>query len=156
MTPENLEKIKEVILEFFRKTGLEIEKVEIKESQDPAVSVNLKVEEPQSLIGERGQTLAEIQRLLKIILQKKAAPGELFYINLDINDYKKNKEEYLRELAASAADEVSITKREKQLFPMSAFERRIVHVELASRSDIETESAGHEPERKVIIKPRPL
>jgi spoIIIJ-associated protein len=119
MTQENLEKIKEIIREFFGKTGLEIEIIEI----------------------------------IKIILQRKVAPQDPFYIDLDVNDYKKKKKEYLREIAISAADEVALTKEEKQLSPMSAFERRIIHTELASRPEVETESIGQEPERKVIIKP---
>jgi len=156
VTQENLEKIKEIVHEFFSKTGLGIEITEIKNVQDSSVSISLKVEDPQALIGERGQTLAEIQRLLKIILQKKLSPEEPFYINLDINDYKKKKEEYLKEVAASVADEVSLTKKEKQLDAMPAFDRRIIHTELAARADIETESIGQEPERRVLIKPRPL
>jgi spoIIIJ-associated protein len=38
---------------------------------------------------------------------------------------------------------------------MSAYERRIIHLELAGRSDVTTESIGEEPERKVVIKPYP-
>lgn len=156
MTWEKLEKVKESVHEFFEKTGLKIETLEIKDLQDSSVSVDLEIEEPQALIGEQGKTLTEIQRLLKIVLQRKLSPEQPFYIDLDINGYKKKKREYLRETALSAADEVSLTKKEKQLPPMPAFERRIIHTELASRSDIETESIGEEPERSVIIKPRLL
>ena len=153
MIQENLEKIKEIIREFFTKTGLAIEIIEVKDSQDSAVLINLRAEEPQALIGERGQTLAEIQRLLKIILQRKLALEKPFYINLDINGYKEKKKEYLREMAISAANEVVLTKKEKQLTPMSAFERRIIHAELMSRPEVETESVGQDPERSVVIKP---
>jgi len=156
MTQENLEKIKEAVREFFGKTGLAIEEIEIREPQNSTIAINLKIEEPQTLIGERGQTLAEVQRLLKIILQKKVPSEESFYVNLDVNEYKKKKAEYLREIARSAADEVILTKKEKQLPAMSAFERRIIHTELASRPDTETESVGQEPERRVVIKPRLL
>jgi len=149
----NLEKIKEVIEEFFAKTGLNIE-VEVKTPEEQTIPINLKAEEPQLLIGERGQTLAEIQRLLKIVLKKKAALETPFYINLDINEYKKKKIEYLKEIARTTADEVVLTKTEKQLSPMPAFERRVVHMELASREDITTESLGQEPGRMIIIKPR--
>ena len=82
MNQENLNKIKEMVREFFGKTGLTIEEIEIKEPQDSAIAINLKLEEPQTLIGERGQTLAEVQRLLKIILQKKITSEEPFYIML--------------------------------------------------------------------------
>ncbi|MCD6402414.1 hypothetical protein J7L36_00985, partial [bacterium] len=77
------------------------------------------------------------------------------YINLDINKYKKKKTEYLKELANSVADQVALTKKEKVLPPMQAFERRIIHLELADRSDVTTESIGKEPERRVVVKPYP-
>ena len=80
--------------------------------------------------------------------------GKLFYLNLDINDYKKKKVEYLKGLAHDLADEVVLTKKEKSFLPMSAYERRIVHIELANRLDIATESEGEEPYRKVTIKPK--
>lgn len=147
----NLEKIKKAAEEFFGKTGLAIE-VEIKKPEDLTIPVNLTMEEPQILIGERGQTLAEIQRLLKAVLKKKVVPDDPFYINLDINNYKKQKTAYLKEMAKSAADEVALTKKEKYLPVMTAYERRIIHVELASRGDVITESMGQEPERRVVIK----
>ena len=155
MTPANLEKIKETIREFFGKTGLGIEMLEIKNLQDSTIPVDLKMEEPQILIGEGGQTLAEVQHLLKIILKRKIIQEEPFYVNLDVNDYKKKKTEYLKEMAKSAADDVVLTKKEKTLPSMPAYERRIIHLELAPRGDIITESIGQEPERKVIIKPHP-
>ncbi|MBI2450319.1 MAG: KH domain-containing protein [Candidatus Nealsonbacteria bacterium] len=152
--PTNLEKIEEAAREFFSKTGFSIDAIEINNTRDSAVFIGLKMDEPQILIGEGGQTLADIQRLLKIIINKKFGPELSFYVDLDINDYKKKKAEYLREMAKSTADEVVLTKAEKLLPVMSAYDRRVVHVELASRSDIITESIGDEPERRVIIKLR--
>ena len=154
VTPVNLEKIKQVTEEFFKKTNFELE-IEIKPPQDSTVFINLKMEDPQILIGQSGQTLAEIQRLLKVILKKKIETEEPFYIDLDINNYKKKKAEYLRETARALADEVALTKKEKILSPMPAHERRIIHLELASRKDVTTESIGQEPERRVVIRTYP-
>jgi len=154
MTQINLEKIKEISQLFFTKMNLGIE-VEVK-SQDSTVDINLKLDEPQILIGERGQTLAEVQHLLRAVLRKQLGRSqEHFYINLDINDYKKKKAEYLKEIARTAADEVALTKKEKKLPPMPAFERRIIHLELAPREDVVTESIGQEPERYVVIRSYP-
>jgi len=50
---------------------------------------------------------------------------------------------------------VALTKKEKSLAPMPAYERRIIHLELAGRQDVITESIGQEPERRVMIKLRP-
>ena len=150
MNPQNLKTIKKTVEEFFGKIPFEVE-VDLLPEKEGTVPINLKMtDEPQILIGEGGQTLNEIQHLLKAILRRKIP--ELFYINLDINDYKKKKTEYLRELARSSADEVSLTKKEKTLAPMPAYERRIIHLELAARSDVGSESIGEEPDRKVVIR----
>jgi spoIIIJ-associated protein len=152
MNQQNLEEIKKITKDFFGKTTFEIE-IEFLPLQGLTLPINLKTDDPQILIGEKGQTLIELQYLLKIILKRKIS--EPFFIDLDIDGYKKKKNEYLKELARSTADEVALTKKEKSLAPMPAYERRIIHLELADRQDVTTESIGQEPERKVIIKPYP-
>lgn len=147
----DLEKIKKTAEEFFQKMTFEAE-VEVSTSEE-MVSIKIKTEEPQILIGQNGQTLLEIQHLLKIILTKKVAKA--FYLDVDVSDYKKKKIEYLKELARTTADQVVLTKKEKTLDPMPAYERRIIHLELSGRTDVVTQSAGEEPERKIIISPRP-
>lgn len=159
---DNLEKIKKIIKEFFEKMTAEVEieflplqeSVSVfdgKEEKVYTVSVNLNSKEPQLLIGERGQTLLEIQRLLKSILRKEIK--EPFFLDIDINDYKKKKIEYLKEMTKTLADEVASTKKEKWLSPMPSYERRIIHMELAGRKDVVTESMGEGPDRKVVIRP---
>lgn len=152
MTPENFEKVKSTIKEFFEKTGFDLE-IEILPSKNSTLLVNLKTKDPQILIGPNGQTLFEIQHILKTILKRKI--DENFYIDLDVNNYKKKKIEYLKELAKSVANEVVLTKKEKELEPMSPYERRIIHLELANRSDVTTQSIGEEPNRRVVVKPYP-
>ena len=149
LNKKDLEKIKEGTERFFEKMDFEIE-IRIKENEENIVSVSLKTEEPQILIGKDGQTLMDIQHLLKRILRKDL--GQVF-IDFDINEYKEKKGEYLKELAQSSADEVSLTKKEKTLNPMPSYERRIIHIELSGRNDVETESIGEETERRVVIRP---
>jgi len=151
MDQKQLNTIKETVEEFFKKTTFEVE-VEVLSEKERTVPINLKSQEPQVLIGEGGQTLAEIQHLLKAILKRKIE--EDFYINLDINGYKERKEDYLRELVRSVADEVILTKQEKELTPMLAYERRIVHMELSTREGIESESIGQDPWRRIIVRPK--
>jgi len=152
LNPQDLEIIKKEAKKFFEKMSFDVE-IEFLPQKELTLPINLKSDQPQILIGEGGQTLAEIQHLLKAILKRKIE--ENFYIDLDINNYKKKKIEYLKDLAQSVADEVALTKREKQLPPMLAYERRIIHLELAERSDVTTESLGREPERRVVIRPYP-
>lgn len=152
ISQESLEKIKKITEDFFKKITFEVE-IKFLPQKDQTIPIDLKTDDPQILIGEGGQTLAEIQHLLKAILKRKIEG--LFFIDLDINNYKKKKIEYLKELARSAADEVALTKKEKELAPAPAYERRIIHLELADRPDVTTESLGREPERRVVVRPYP-
>ena len=86
-----------------------------------------------------------------MILRRKLQ--EVFFFDIDINDYKEKKFEYLREMAQESANDVALTKKEKELEPMPAYERRIIHLELSKRTDVKAESLGEEPERRIIIKP---
>jgi len=148
---EDVKKIRETVQEFFEKMSFVVS-VKIEKPEDSTVPVSLETEEPQILIGEKGQTLLEIQRLLKSILRKRIT--DPFFIDLDINDYKKKKVEYLKEMARSVADEVSLMKQNKELPAMPAHERRVIHMALAERTDIVSESFGEEPDRKIIVKPK--
>jgi spoIIIJ-associated protein len=148
----DLDEIEKEIRGFFEKMTIIFE-IDPLSQKDETLNVNLRAEEPQFLIGERGQTLQEIQHILKIILKRKIP--EIIFLNLDINDYKKKKNNYLTELAKSVADEVVLSKKEKILPPMPAYERRIIHLELAERKNVTSESIGQEPERRVVIKPYP-
>jgi len=148
----DLDKIKKEVEDFFRKMTVDIEHDSLQQKEE-TVSVDIRVEEPQILIGEKGQTLLDIQHLLSVMLRKKIESK--FFLDLDINDYKKKKMEYLKELARSVADEVALARKEKILPVMSAYERRIIHMELAGRGNVTTESIGEEPDRRLVIKPYP-
>ena len=147
----DLAKLKEIIERFFQKMGfrVQIEKEELKEN---VLIINLKTEEPQILIGGGGKTLVDLQKILGKIIRKKV--GKEIFLDLDINQYKKNKIEYLKDLAKSTADELALSKKEKILPPMPSYERRIIHLTLAEREDVQTESQGEEPGRRVVIKPK--
>ena len=80
-------------------------------------------------------------------------PERVFYLDLDINDYKNKKIEYLKNLAKESADEVFLVKKTKTLPPMSSYERRIIHEELSQRQDVTTQSQGEGDNRQVVINP---
>lgn len=149
----NLKEVEKIVEEFFEKMTFEAE-VKVLNMIDSTLPIKVKVaDDPQILIGQKGETLSEIQKLLRIILRKKIAQD--FYLDIDVNEYKEKKAEYLRELAKEAAEDVSLTKKEKELDPMSAYERRIVHMALAGREDVISESIGEGSERRIIVKPHP-
>lgn len=146
---QTIEKETQSLLKKLEMPGsIKVEQIE--GAEEPVVQVGILVDEPKMIIGEKGQTLFELQHILKLILRKKIA--EPFYLSLDINEYKKNKEEYLRDLAQTTADEVILLKKAKELPPMPASERRVIHMALANRTDVVSESLGDGPDRRVVIK----
>lgn len=152
---QDIEKIKETVEEFFAKMTMPVLSIiaeQSAEQEKDVVSLDLKLEEPQILIGQGGQTLFEIQRLLRTILNKKLQ--KIFYFNLDINEYKKKKIEYLKDMAKEFADQAALNKEEKAFPPMPAYERRIIHAELSARGDIIAESQGEGSDRHIVVKPK--
>ena len=108
-------------------------------------------EELGSLIGRRGERLQAIQHLVNLMLSHKL--GEWARVTVDIEEYRGRREAQLRALARKAADRVKETGRAVQLEPMTALERRWIHVELQEMDGIATESTGEEPERRVVVIP---
>lgn len=158
ISQENLEKIEQIVNEFFVKAGFEAEPIikqeQANENSGLIVSIDIQIAEPQFLIGRQGRMLGEIQRLLTAIVKRqiKADDEEQYYIDVDIEDYKKKKNEFLKDFCQSIADEVMFSKREKILDPMPAYERRIIHLELEKRKDIKVESIGQDQDRRIVIK----
>ena len=105
------------------------------------------------LIGERGNNLAALEYLLKRLVRKQN--GFEVKFTLDINDYRMKRLEDIKQDVKNASRHVRVHRREMALRPMSAFERRIVHLLLAEYPDITTESVGQGDERRVVIKPYP-
>jgi spoIIIJ-associated protein len=103
------------------------------------------------LIGRRGETLACLQYMVRLIMaQQRKAWLPVF---IDVGGYKERRYEALRGLALRIADQVKLKKSPFPLEPMPAYERRIVHLALADDPDVTTESIGVGDFRKVVILP---
>ena len=73
-------------------------------------------------------------------------------ITVDVNNYHKEREKLVVELAKAGAKKASVTKADVVLPPMNSFERHLVHEELSIRPDVKTESIGEGSSRRVVIK----
>ncbi|MEG1705149.1 MAG: RNA-binding cell elongation regulator Jag/EloR [Clostridia bacterium] len=143
------ERIDKILNDIFKITGED----NIKHTcsgDEKQVIVKIELDEPKHLIGYRGKTIESIQSILNAMLQREDA--EYSKVFVEINNYKKEKEEKLKAFANKMADNVSKYKKPIKLEPMSSYERMIVHQELSSRSDVMTESYGEEPNRRLVIK----
>lgn len=120
------------------------------EKQNNQVLLNITGEKVSHLIGYKGKTIEYLQSLINSMLQKEDEENAKVFV--EVNGYKKQKEEKLRKLANKMAFNVVKFRKPIKLEPMSAYERLIIHQELANRDDVETESFGEEPRRRVVIK----
>lgn len=89
-----------------------------------------------------------INHLVQIIAQKSGEQPIVF----DINNYRKEREKLIAELARAAARKVLATKEAVSLPVMNSYERRLIHVELAHHPDVATESEGAGKGRYVIVR----
>ena len=103
------------------------------------------------LIGRRGQTLQSLQYLLNLIVSKQT--GKRVAFGVDVDAYRRRREEALVGLARRMAARVRGTGRSVTLEPMPANERRIVHIALADDPAVMTVSIGEGDARKVAITP---
>lgn len=126
-------------------------KMDINEKDD-IISVNLKGGNLGILIGRRGETLDALQYLINLSVNKNMENRKKFI--LDIEGYRRRREETLEKLAHKLADKARQRGRNIVLEPMNSLERRIIHTTLQERDDISTFSEGEEPYRKIIIAPK--
>ena len=103
------------------------------------------------LIGRRGQTLATLQYMLRLIVSHQTKVWTPIVI--DVEGYKQRRSEALQALAIRMAEQVRTRGTPFTLEPMPAYERRIIHVALADHPDVTTESTGEGDLRKVVILP---
>jgi spoIIIJ-associated protein len=104
------------------------------------------------LIGRHGQTLANFQYLVRILVAQKI--GEYLPIVVDVNGYRQRRFAALEVLARRTAEQVRRRRMPFALDPMPAFERRIIHLVLANDPDVATQSVGEGDERKVVVVPK--
>ena len=105
-----------------------------------------------ALIGRKGERLSALQHLVNLMLSKEM--GTWTRVLVDVEDYRGRRERQLRELADRAAARVVETGKMLQLEPMSALERRWIHLSLRDHPDVATQSIGEEPNRRVVLVPR--
>jgi spoIIIJ-associated protein len=113
------------------------------------VTLNIEGEDLGVLIGRRGQALASLQYVVRLIVAEKLKVW--MPINVDIAGYKKRRYESLQNLALRLAEQVKRSRRLIMLEPMPADERRIIHLTLADHPDVTTQSMGEGDMRKVAI-----
>lgn len=116
---------------------------------DGSLHLDMATDSPALLIGKHGQTLDAIERILNCIINKNALAKKKVFV--DTEGYRERREQSLVELAHQVAAKVKRTRQDVVLAPMSAKDRRVVHIALQSDDTVSTFSQGEGDMRRVVI-----
>lgn len=149
------ELIKEVAEDILNKMGFETT-LTITTSlteENGKENIILEIESPDSkfIIGKQGATLISLQHILKMLVRAKT--DDYINFSVDVNGYKRQQDNHIREVANTMASEAIVNGRAITMEPMNGYERRLVHLELEKNDNVKTESTGEGENRKVMISP---
>lgn len=153
---ERNQEIKKMMEEILLKMGFSstVEVDEREEDEKSTIICDIKSEDSSFLIGQYGVNLQALQHVARVVARKRLQEPANFI--LDVNSYRKEKNESIAALAKTLAEEALLERRAVVMRPMSPYERRVVHLELSKNEKVKTESIGEGEDRRIVIKPTDL
>lgn len=142
------EKVQKIVEELLEKIGVTAT-VDVEAIED-SFQVRLDGEENALLIGKHGNTLTSLELIATLILAKEL--GEFKRITIEIGDYRREREDYLKDLAGRLKDDVISSGYEKTVRGLKPWERRLIHMHLSEDDEVVTESMGDDRDRVLVIK----
>jgi spoIIIJ-associated protein len=154
MNETTLKLIQETVEEILAKGGFAVKteiSTSVQDGEENVVCNVLTTDDSNFLIGQYGMNLQALQHIIRLAVRRKTDDKVKFV--LDVNSYRQQKNEAVVELAKAAVLQALSENRPIVMRPMSAYERRLVHVELSQDNRVATESIGEGEARKVVVKP---
>ena len=152
--PESVSIARETINIMLEKMGVNADvSIKLGESVSDRIQpilIDIEGKDLSFLIGRKAETLEALQYVTSLIVGREL--GRWVPLQIDVQHYRKRREDELRKLARRTAEQVINTGRKQALEPLPPNERRIIHIELRNNPQVETESIGEEPRRKVTIR----
>ncbi len=149
---EELEKVTgEVLGYLIASMNVEVEAYVLDELRDGSIVFEIEGADAGLLIGRRGETLRDVQFIVRMLVNRQLK--QRAKIIIDVESYQQRRTQKLHSIAENAARSAS-RGRARSLDPMTAEERRIVHMALSDNPSVVTESEGQGAERHVVVKPR--
>jgi len=156
LSDEELDKIADAavdslksVLRFF---GVESAAVEEYEGDEGEIILDVVGADLGLLIGRHGRTLDALQTAVGAVTTRRV--GFRYPVVVDVEGYRHRRRQKIEDMARRAADRAARQHVPVRMRPMTAYERRVVHVALRNDSRVITGSEGAEPYRQVVISPR--
>ena len=149
---EETEKLAVEIMDFLISSlGVSVNTYLREENEENGLYFEIEGDDAGLIIGRKGETLRAMQFLMILILKRQL--GKSVRITLDVEGYRDRRISSLEVLAENSASKVKKSGKPFRLNPMSAFERRVIHVALAENRNVRTERKGSGLRRQVVIFP---
>ncbi len=142
--------IEQVIEKLF--SHLEIDGTFTLESNEEVLEVVMETKDSGIVIGYHGEILESLQLITSLAVAKKL--GRFIRLSIEVDGYKKNRTDYLKNLALQAKEKAVGENAEQVLMSLKSWERRIIHLFLQDDEQVTSESSGEGKERVLIVRPK--
>ena len=145
-------KVSEILEQIFEYVGIQFKaEFEINESETQPLQINVEIKSTDDnlLIGYHGNTLKSIQHIVDTMIYR--SYQENIDVIVDVGSYRAERKRKIIEIADSAIEKAHSFKKAIALYPMSAYERKIVHERISTTEDLVSSSEGEGANRRVII-----
>ncbi len=147
------QEIDTLIKNLITKTSFHVEDIQVSYDNDiDSTWYTVKTSEPRVFIGKDGETLMALNHLVKRLIERNSQQEIIPQYIIDVDDFQKRKIDNLKAIAHMMSERARYFKSTVEIDPMSAYERKIIHSFLQSKTDIKSESVGEGKERRVTIK----
>jgi spoIIIJ-associated protein len=159
MTDESFQRGQQWLEQLLQRSGLSASVLVNHERSQSEGSCWLEIDESalsseqiHHVIGDKGHTLDAVQYLCNTILNLGKSSDEQQAFTVELNGYRANRQAELQAMAETVAEHVRQTGEQQELTGLSSAERRQMHTLLKDQGDLETESVGREPDRRLVVR----
>lgn len=146
-TKKKMSNLSEKIENMLRQMGFKESDIRVKMDEEHK-KVSLFIDDESVRGDNTPQILSAFNHLINQMLKKENQPHHV----IDLNYYRKERERLITKLARAAARKATVTEENVELPPMNSYERRLVHVEIKTHPELDTESTGTGKSRRVVVK----
>ncbi len=150
VTSKERKTIEKIVEKLF--SLLEIDGTFTLEPKDGILDIVMDTKDSGIVIGYHGEILESLQLIVSLIVAKKL--GRFVRLSIEVDGYKKNRTDYLQNLAMQAKEKALSENAEQVLVSLKSWERRIIHLFLQEDEQVTSESSGEGKERVLIVRPK--
>ena len=148
LTQQDIDSMHDVLENLF--SQIEIDGTFELVENEGMVEVLLDTKDTGIVIGYHGEILESLQLIASLMVAKKI--GKFVRLSIEVGDYKKNRSEYLENLAQQTKEKVLADGHEQELSNLKSWERRIIHLVLQEDDQVVSESVGEGRDRRLVVK----